>query len=64
MSYADALQRARRLAERRRQAVYVVLADAYWHEYETATEEQLETYFAGSHPLAYVDPEGVTTPCH
>ena len=64
MTFEDALALARKRAARRREDVAVVLQDAVWHEYDVATEYDLETYHAGSRVLAWALPDGRTEVCH
>lgn len=58
MSYTQAIEKAARLARAKRQTIYVVLADALWGEYDTATESQLDWYYLGAEPLVAFGAEG------
>jgi len=63
MNYNAAIQEAARLAKAKKSWVYVVLEDAFYGEYDTATEHQLDTFHLGARPLAVANPEGFIELC-
>jgi len=62
MTKTQALHAAKRIARKRSQIVYVVWSsepdDPAGEHYHTATEYDLDTFFAGCDPIAAVEPDG------
>lgn len=55
MSYQSAIAKAKRLAIRKSEWVYVVCESG---EYDTATEWDLDSFYLGTEPIVAVGPDG------
>jgi hypothetical protein len=59
MNYNQACERAARLARKNGRWYGVFLEDADWGEYAVGNEEDADTWFLGSSPVAAFDAEGM-----
>ena len=59
MTYQQAKMRASKLAKQRNEFVSVVCEDMDFDEYDTATDQDLETYHLGAKPLVTYGPDGL-----